>query len=246
MNFRHITPIWFDEIDSTNAEAMRMLKSGKPPEGTCICARYQHQGKGQRANQWNSQHGQNLLVSFVFYPPAHAAQQPFLLSEAIALAVHRTLKQFTPQPVEIKWPNDVLISEKKASGVLIENQWLGSNWHAAIVGIGINVNQLQFDVEHATSLAACADKEISIDAVLDALRQHISVEYLRVQRGAYDEISSDYNEHLFGREGFRTYITAHGTIQAKVLHVSNNGQLKLLTAENAICSFDLSEVRLVY
>ena len=138
---------------STNAEAMRMLKTTKPKEGTCIVAKFQHTGKGQRTNQWYSNAGENVLCSFILYPPAHAANQPFMLSKAVALAAHTTIQHFTKQAVEIKWPNDIFVAEKKIAGILIENQWIGSNWNAAVAGIGINVNQREFGTSHATSLA---------------------------------------------------------------------------------------------
>ncbi|MFM7726959.1 MAG: biotin--[acetyl-CoA-carboxylase] ligase, partial [Flavobacteriales bacterium] len=67
MNFEFLQPIVLETTDSTNSEAMRMLKNGRPSQGTCIRARYQTAGRGQRNNQWLSNANDNLLVSFILY-----------------------------------------------------------------------------------------------------------------------------------------------------------------------------------
>jgi BirA family biotin operon repressor/biotin-[acetyl-CoA-carboxylase] ligase len=246
MNFELLQAIWHDEIDSTNSEAMRILKEGKPQEGTCICARFQTSGKGSRTNNWQSGPGENLLASFIVYPPGNCAQQPFTLSKATALAVHETLAFFSSLPVEIKWPNDVLVGGKKVAGILIENQWLGANWHAAILGIGINVNQRSFDVEHASSLAINTDKHVDVASVLKQLQTNLSRQYNRFSRQEEESISFDYHECLFGKTGYRTYETGEGRIEARVLQVHADGRIELQKSNGAINTFDLSEARLIY
>lgn len=238
--------IWLDETDSTNKEALRMLKAGRPTEGTCICAYFQTEGKGQRSNQWLSLPSENLLVSFILYPPMHAASEPFTLSKAAALAVRETIAELTNHSVEIKWPNDILIDGKKIAGILIENQWLGSTWHAAVVGIGININQREFDVEHATSLSLITDLVTDPEIVLKNLKAKLSAHYTRFCGKEYAALALEYNEQLFGRKTMHTYITAQGLMLAQVIQVLHDGRLELRTSENVLQTFDLSEVRLVY
>jgi BirA family biotin operon repressor/biotin-[acetyl-CoA-carboxylase] ligase len=180
MNYERLIPIYLDEIDSTNAEAMRLIKQGKPAEGTCIVAGFQHNGRGQRSNTWTSRPGENLLASFILYPRPAMAQQPFLLSKCIALAVLKTIKSFSSSNVSIKWPNDIMIDGKKAAGILLENQWAGSNWQTAIAGIGINVNQTEFALEKATSLAFHTTQALTVELVLTELQKRLSYEYKRL------------------------------------------------------------------
>jgi BirA family biotin operon repressor/biotin-[acetyl-CoA-carboxylase] ligase len=246
MNFERITPIRFDEIDSTNAEAMRMLKRSKPIEGTCVVADYQLEGRGQRSNAWYSRPGENLLVSFILYPPSHLTQQPFLLSKAIAIAVRNTLGCFAVGNVQIKWPNDILIDGKKAAGILLENQWAGTNWQASIAGIGINVNQTEFALERATSLAICADKSTSVDVVLIELQRRLSQEYARLCNGSDKNIDDNYHQLLFGTEEYYLYQTSDGNLKAKIVRVVEDGRLELVTEKGEIYSYDLSEIKLVY
>ena len=246
MNFEHITPIRLDEVDSTNAEAMRLLKRGKPAEGSCIVAAFQTEGRGQRSNSWESTPAANLLSSFILYPRPFMAERPFLLSKTIALAVHKTLAAFSTGHVQIKWPNDILLDGKKAAGILIENQWAGSNWQAAIAGIGINVNQTEFALEKATSLARQNGKIVLVDGVLKELQLQLSIEYARLCNEQEASINEDYHLQLFGKEDYHLYQTLSGQLKAKVVRVADHGRLELISEKSELHSFDLNEVRLIY
>jgi BirA family biotin operon repressor/biotin-[acetyl-CoA-carboxylase] ligase len=246
MNFEHITPIRLDEVDSTNAEAMRLLKRGKPAEGSCIVAAFQTEGRGQRSNSWDSAPAANLLSSFILYPRPFMAERPFLLSKTLALAVHKTLATLSTGHVQIKWPNDILIDGKKAAGILIENQWAGSNWQAAIAGIGINVNQTEFILEKATSLARQNGKLVLVDGVLKELQLQLSIEYARLCNEQEASINEDYHHELFGKEDYHLYQTLSGQLKAKVVRVADDGRLELISEKSELHSYDLNEVRLIY
>jgi BirA family biotin operon repressor/biotin-[acetyl-CoA-carboxylase] ligase len=246
MNFEHILPIYLDEIDSTNAEAMRILKQGKPAEGSCVIAGFQREGRGQRSNVWASRPGENLLVSFILYPRPFLAQRPFILSKTIALAVHNTIAAFSSGDVQIKWPNDILINGKKAAGILLENQWAGSNWQAAIAGIGINVNQTKFAIEKATSLSTHSSNNLQVNSVLKELQMQLSHHYARLCNGQEEYITEDYHQHLFGKDHYYTYQTTNNQLKAKVVCVSDDGRLEILTEKGDIHRYDLGQVRLIY
>jgi BirA family biotin operon repressor/biotin-[acetyl-CoA-carboxylase] ligase len=246
MNFERITPVWLEETDSTNSEAMRLLKAGNPLEGTCICAHYQREGKGQRNNHWQSKRSQNLLASFILYPPADLIQQPFLLSKTIALAAQQTAKSFTSRKAEIKWPNDILLDGKKVAGILIENLWLGSTWHAAVVGIGMNVNQREFEAIHATFLSADSSKNIDLVHVLNELQKNLSNCYERLHNGDISGISEDYHARLFGKSEYHNYRDAQQQFQAKVAQVLGDGRIELITQEKTCLRYDLREVKMQY
>jgi BirA family biotin operon repressor/biotin-[acetyl-CoA-carboxylase] ligase len=246
MNFEHITPIRLNEVDSTNAEAMRLLKRGKPAEGSCIVAAFQTEGRGQRSNSWESTPAANLLSSFILYPRPFMAERPFLLSKTLALAVHKTLAMLSVGNVQIKWPNDILIDSKKAAGILIENQWAGSNWQAAIAGIGINVNQTEFALEKATSLARQNGKIVLVDGVLKELQLQLSIEYARLCNEQEASINEDYHQQLFGKDDYQLYQTLSGQLKAKVVRVADDGRLELISEKSELHSYDLNEVRLIY
>lgn len=246
MNFELLKPILLEETDSTNGELMRMLKHGRPPEGTCVCTGYQTAGRGQRSNQWHSKAGENLLASFILYPPALLASRPFLLSKAVALAVRNAIAAFTSHSVKIKWPNDILLSDKKVAGVLIENQWLGTAWHAAIVGIGINVNQQNFELAQATSIRQHTGQPIEINYLLEALQRELSRQYTRCCNDQTTAVENEYQRYLFGTDGYYNYETMGDIIKGRVVRVLEDGKLELQLPDHHSIDFDLSEIRLIY
>jgi BirA family biotin operon repressor/biotin-[acetyl-CoA-carboxylase] ligase len=98
-----------------------------------------------QGREWKSLGGQNIAISFIIEPGQSAPSQIFLLSKAIALATHQFVKSYVKDQVSIKWPNDIYWRDRKAAGILIENIWQGKDWKYAIAGIGININQEDFD-----------------------------------------------------------------------------------------------------
>lgn len=129
INLGNYKLISFDKIPSTQDYAHELVASGQATDHTAVLAAAQSAGRGRYRRTWVSHHG-NLYVSFVFYSPERDAR----LSYSIAVAVAETIASFGVRPT-IKWPNDILVDNKKIAGILIE--------YAAdfvIVGIGINVN----------------------------------------------------------------------------------------------------------
>ena len=156
-----------DETDSTNAEARRRAEAGETGP-VWIVARRQTSGRGRRAREWVSDTG-NLAATLLITtskPPAEAAQVTFVA----ALAVADLLDAFVVgDRVTIKWPNDVLISGAKASGILVESgaHSGGGLWLA--IGIGVNLAHAPDDTERpATALAAHLRSDIAYPPLVEA------------------------------------------------------------------------------
>ncbi len=130
----------FDKIPSTQDYAYDMIANGTARDHCVIVALAQSAGRGRYRRKWVSHHG-NLYASFIFNSPERDPR----LSYAVAVAIAETLVAFGIQPT-IKWPNDILISGKKISGVLIE--YAG---RFVIVGIGINVHTNPTVAEYETT-----------------------------------------------------------------------------------------------
>jgi BirA family biotin operon repressor/biotin-[acetyl-CoA-carboxylase] ligase len=142
----------FDELDSTNAEARRRAEAGERGS-VWLLARRQTAGRGRRGRAWDAGQG-NLAATLLLTldkTPIEAAQLAFVA----ALAVARTADAFIPPGLaRIKWPNDVLIEDRKVSGMLIESGPAAGGGLWLAVGIGINVSDYPTDVERpATALA---------------------------------------------------------------------------------------------
>jgi BirA family transcriptional regulator, biotin operon repressor / biotin---[acetyl-CoA-carboxylase] ligase len=131
-------------VDSTNNYAMGMVHAGMAHHGTTVFAKEQTKGRGQWQRSWVSEPEANIAMSFIIEPKALAISELFLLSKCAATAVQTLVDSYTHGDVRIKWPNDIYWRDRKAGGILIENILQGPEWRFAIVGIGINVNQVHF------------------------------------------------------------------------------------------------------
>lgn len=154
--------IWLASTDSTNEEAKRRISD--IDNLSVVSALEQTSGRGQRGNQWYSAPGQNLLFSIVLKSPSLVAKNHFALNEMAALSVTDFLSAYGIK-AEIKWPNDIYVGEKKICGILIENSFLGNAISSSIIGIGLNINQRNFNVSllNPTSLVLCSDQDEPLD-----------------------------------------------------------------------------------
>ncbi len=132
------------EVESTNIYAMEQVQANMAGHGTAFYAWSQTAGKGQQGKTWIAEPGANITVSVVLDCSSFAVTQVFELSLAIALASYDFFSIYAGGETRIKWPNDIYWRDRKAGGILIENVIRGDQWSWAIVGIGININQVDF------------------------------------------------------------------------------------------------------
>jgi len=131
-------------VESTNNYAMGLVRAGMAQHGAVVFAHEQTKGKGQRNKKWLSAKDLNIAMSIVLKPNHLPPAEPFLISMMVAVAVQELLSQHINDCIRIKWPNDIYWRDRKAAGILIENIWQGQDWKFSVVGIGINVNQVEF------------------------------------------------------------------------------------------------------
>lgn len=154
----------YDEVESTNSKAYELLKQGYP-SGTVVIADRQTKGKGRLGRTWISPAGKNLYLSVALkpnIPPKYAT----LVTLTSVVACTTALRRHTDIAVMIKWPNDMLVDDKKVGGILTEMKIEGEKIKAAVVGIGINVNMSEEEIpeeikEIATSLKICKGEDFS-------------------------------------------------------------------------------------
>lgn len=119
----------FDKIPSTQDYAHELIAGGRAADCTAVLAAAQSSGRGRYRRKWVSHHG-NLYISFIYLLPERNPR----LSYSVAVAVAETIASFGMHPT-IKWPNDILVDDKKISGILIEY-----SGDYVVIGVGINVN----------------------------------------------------------------------------------------------------------
>ena len=150
----HFPIIELDIVDSTNNYAMKLIDADKAQHGLTVVSHSQSAGKGQRGKSWTDIPGHSLLMSVITDPKRPITDQ-FVFNASIAVAIANVLqKSCNISGIHIKWPNDIIINDKKAGGILIENIFRGSKWTHSVIGLGLNIKQELFPTElpFATSL----------------------------------------------------------------------------------------------
>ena len=237
--------IELDTIDSTNNYAMRLLDADTAQPGLTITAATQTQGKGQRGNSWQDEPGASLLMSIITHPP-YGLDNQFLFSAAAAVAVANVLQKLSETAdVRIKWPNDIIINDKKAGGILIENVLRGSKWSYGVIGLGLNVTQTHFPaaLPHATSLLA-EGVHAEVHSLREALRKAILAD--TAGRRSAEEVMERYNEHLFRKSDSQVFRKNGEEWYGKTDHVSADGKLHVVLPDGEIVAYVHGKVEWVW
>lgn len=231
-------PSWlhyFDTLDSTNNYAMQLVNDGLSQHGDIVCTLHQTQGRGQRGKVWSEAKGQSLLFSIIVHPK-HELSRQFDLNFLIATVVSRYLEIIDSNwKINIKWPNDIYINDKKAVGILSENSIRGSEWTNAIIGIGMNVFQTQFDehLSNATSLAINSTNKFDMLLILKDLRNGILNAFIDLKKSGADPFIEYYNQHLWKKNNWMQFEdrNSNEVFDAQILQVNELGQLLLMRNE---------------
>jgi len=224
------------QVDSTNKYAMEKVSEGLANHLDAWFAIHQTEGKGQRSKNWQSNPGENITFSVVIRPQHSLQKNPFLFNAFIALICRDFLAQRLQLDVKIKWPNDLFINDKKAGGVLIENRFSGENWKWAIVGIGINVNQVEFSENLISATSIKNETNINYDPLALAKLLHQDLIYSFEKTTFLNEINvwERYNQHLF-KKGQHCQFKINGLeTNAIVSCVNDQGLLILMQNGNEI------------
>lgn len=207
------------EVDSTSSWLRRRLAERPLPSFSYVTARFQTGGRGQRGNSWESQAGKNLLLSMVFRPESMITpRRQFLISKAVTVAVAEAVEGLlrsagTHPPVEIKWPNDIYIADRKIAGILIENSIetavdMEPRIGHTTIGIGLNVNQREFTspAPNPGSLIQFSGRSISLltaeSVLVECLAHSLRRLDAMIATDATTALDSEYRRRLWRAEGY--------------------------------------------
>jgi BirA family biotin operon repressor/biotin-[acetyl-CoA-carboxylase] ligase len=190
------------KIDSTNRVALELAASGEP-HGTLVVAEEQTAGRGRLGRTWYSEKTSGIYVSFLVRPDAPpgraplAPQQAVLLTLAAGLAARDAVVDSTGLPVDLRWPNDLLLAGRKFCGILTEMVGEADRLHYVVVGVGINVNHTQLPREledQATSLRLAGGRAYSRLEILVRLLERFDHYYNRLRADGPEPLIERFGE----------------------------------------------------
>ncbi len=240
--------IKLDATPSTNDFLKELLTNQFVENFTVVTAENQTSGRGQMGAKWEVESGKNLTFSVLVKEVLTEINSIFHLNVLVAVSIIEALKDFNIPNLAIKWPNDILAEHKKIAGVLIENSLKSNGEIFSVVGIGLNVNQKNFDgLPKATSLSCLLNHDLDKEAVLVSVIQNLKRNVALLQIGEYDKFWQTYNQKLFkkgipmpfeGNDGIRFM----GIIQG----VSTYGKLEVMLEDDSTVTYDIKEIQMLY
>ena len=210
--------VHIEETDSTN----RWMKENGTQKDMVVVAEYQTAGKGCGSNSWESERGKNLLFSAFIHPKDFQAKSQFIITQLVSVSLCRAIERYVNRPVEIKWPNDIYVGDKKICGVLIENRLQGHMVKDTIIGVGLKTG-----------------KETNREEVLKAFIDEMN-ECCRTRK-----CIAEYKARLYRREGKHKFMTQNNIFEASIVDVKDDGRLMLEDEKGIAHLFRFKEVGFV-
>ena len=183
---------YYEEIDSTNLRAKAWSKEGAL-EGSLVLAELQSAGRGRMGKQWDSPKQEGIWMSLIVKPNIPIDKIPQITILA-GLCMCESIREVTGLKAQIKWPNDLVVNNKKVCGILCEMVKVKQQL-VVVVGIGVNVNSKKFpdDLPHATSLYLEGKKLLDRAVIIKSFLEHFEKRYFGyTERGSLENLIEDY------------------------------------------------------
>ncbi len=240
--------IKLNATNSTNDYLKDLIRKQFVDNFTVVVANSQEKGRGQRDAEWFSESGKNLTFSVLVRDLVVNPYDLFDLNIAVAISVFETLNVLTRKKIAVKWPNDIMADNKKIAGILIENAIQQSGEIYSVIGIGLNVNQINFnEIKSVTSLKLLDKIDFNLDKVLNILLENLLQNISLVRSKKSNLLWKKYSFNLFKKEIPTTFEDeSHQKFMGIIKGVSSNGKLQVLLEDNSIKEFGLKEIKMLY
>ncbi len=232
--------IWHNELASTNLEVAKEFKT--LASGDIVATRKQSSGRGLGENAWVSAPGMNLTFSYFLKPERIEAASQYVINMAVANAVRRFLEEKLNTKIHVKWPNDILVEEKKICGILIQHALMGAEILYSVIGVGLNVNQVDFpDFERkATSMRLISGDSYNLEFLLKEIAAKLSSAFHNLDKK--EDLKSEFLEHLYRIGEWHKYILKGIEIKGCITDINETGLLLLKDEEQQLHACDLKEL----
>lgn len=243
-----MTIIKLNAIGSTNDFLKGLYSTQEVKNYSLVYAESQTSGKGQRGSTWSAEPHKNLTFSILIKNSILPNTYIFDLNIAISLSIFQVIEKFDIPQLKIKWPNDILAEGKKIAGILIENIFSSREKVTSIIGIGINVNQTDFeDLPSASSLRNITGQAYDKVSLMHELREQIIHNYEMLKCGKSEVLWQAYHEHLFMKDIETEFEYPNGLrFKGRIVKVLESGKIEILLEDSTLRSFEIKEIRMIY
>tara|TARA_B100000575_G_C23106786_1_gene638900 strand:- start:1125 stop:1853 length:729 start_codon:yes stop_codon:yes gene_type:complete len=237
--------IKLNATDSTNSYLKKLLNNKALDDLTTVISTNQTNGRGRNGKIWINEPNLNLAFSVFKSLKNTFAKDKFLLNIVSSISVYQLLKEYNLNNLSIKWPNDVMVNDKKVSGILIENVIRAKKISHTVIGVGININQTKFkELPYATSVLIETGKQFSIDK--------ISVDLLKIFKKNFNLFQKNknllikiYNKNLYRKDQISNFQTSKNEIlSAQIIGVCESGELNLMLSSNKVVKYFENEIKM--
>jgi BirA family biotin operon repressor/biotin-[acetyl-CoA-carboxylase] ligase len=239
--------IKLDAIDSTNEFLKGLTNKQELENFTVVTAESQTKGKGQMGAVWASEAGKNLIMSVLVKNFLFDIETVYNLNVVVSLAVITVLESYSIPELSIKWPNDIMSANKKIGGILIENSIKGGGTITSVVGLGLNINQIQFEnLPKASSLAVICNSNFDKEKILFQMVSKLEEMIPQYEENAVS-IWRDYSKKLFKIGVPAAFSDGNDQkFMGIITSVSSIGKLQIQLEDDRICEYNLKEVQMLY
>lgn len=244
---RYLTKLLeFEVVDSTNDVLRRWTKEGLSDSGIVVQAMHQTSGRGQFGTSWQDKEGEDLLMSIFFRPDQAFGKGPWTLNMSICLALRKLCVSILAKEVQVKWPNDLIVNDRKIAGILIENH-ISHQWESSVIGIGLNVNQEVFpDGFHAVSLAEILGHPLELDHLRKTLFIEIDAHLHRFIQEKTSVLRAEYTKHLYRKDQWTSFRRAGRIFRGMILGVKEDGTLLIQDEEGRVIELKTKEIEYLW
>lgn len=240
--------IKLNATESTNSFLKDLSTETSLSDFTVVITEKQTAGRGQMNSVWVTEPHKNLIFSvYVKFEDLNILNQSYL-NFAVSTAIFDALRELNIPKLAVKWPNDILSQKKKICGVLIENMLQGNSINASVIGIGLNVNQIQFpeSLPDAASLKMITGITYSLDEVLHRILKKLEAKITLLKNTELTFLETSYLDALYKKNIPSMFKTAENVLfMGKIIGVNTkNGKLQIELSDETVQEFGLKEVSL--
>lgn len=237
--------IKLDAIDSTNSFLKELCKHSALENYTTVVTNNQLQGRGQMNATWFSEPYKNLtfstLINNIQLPVADSKYLNFVAS----LAVFKTLNHYNLPNLKIKWPNDILSDHQKVCGILVENTFTASKIKNCIIGIGLNVHQIEFNnLPKVSSLQKITGRKFDLDKIRTEILQELQALMTLIHQKEFATLENNYLEALYQKDISVQFQSKNGLIfYGTITGISKQGHLIVAHANGQSKEYGIKEIK---